>query len=226
MKKVIINLLIIFPLFCFCQTNKNKTDLQKDNLFGDVEQIKQDEYSAKATFDGGVIQGGRLTYGSTRDNYLYNHVTKYNEKGNKVERTYRYDSNAKSVYTYDNKGNIIEENMTSINFVSKIMYRYDDKENKIKEGNESHYSLYKLDDKGNAIEKNDYKEDGSLTDKFTYRYDDKGNVIEKKDYRADGNLTDMVTFKYDDKGSIIQESWFNKDGSLQDVRDCSGKPFA
>jgi hypothetical protein len=56
---------------------------------------------------------------------------------------------------------------------------------------------YKYDDKGNKIEENSYKTDGSLNYRWTYKYDNKGNKIERNTYNSDGSLGDKTTYKYE-----------------------------
>ena len=59
-----------------------------------------------------------------------------------------------------------------------------------------------------------YNPDGSLGYKYIYTYDDKGNKIEKNEYKSDGSLNYKYSYKYDDKGTVFEEHWYKSDGNL------------
>jgi hypothetical protein len=77
-------------------------------------------------------------------------------------------------------------------------------------------NTYKYDEKGNNIEDNLYKADGSLPWKHTFKYDVKGNKIEEIIYNAsNGSLSSKNTYKYDEKGNNIERNTYDGDGSLR-----------
>jgi hypothetical protein len=74
--------------------------------------------------------------------------------------------------------------------------------------------LFKYDEKGNLIERNEYNSDNSLKIKTTYKYDEKGNRIGLNQYNSAGSLNSKETYKYDEKGNRIELNWYISDGSL------------
>jgi hypothetical protein len=167
-------------------------------------------------------------------------IYKYNTKGNTIKvkelyvddgrkfiTTYKYDKyqkvikivaidtgindNRMSTYTYDDKGNKIEERYYDFETpTGKTIYKYDDKGNKVEEctydveGSLINKYTYKYDDKGNKVEECRYDMEGSLIDKYTYKYNNSGQVVEEAYYYGE-SLREMLTYKYDSKGNLTEE---------------------
>src|ERR1700751_5509703 len=150
MKKLLF-ILLSLPFFCFCQTTAIKNDLQKEDLLGNVKQVRQGCYEAQEKF-GEVIQGNRKN--SEKENYL----KIYNEKGNKIEwfiYVWGGEKYQKHTYKYIDSLSKMEDNL----------YRPD--------GSLDWKYIYKYDDKGNQTEENWYAPNGSLCRNGSYKYDDK-----------------------------------------------------
>jgi hypothetical protein len=237
-------LLLSFPFFCFCQTNK-KSDLQKEGLLGNIKQVKQNYYAASEKF-------GELIQGDKKDSDTENYLKIYNEKGNKTdwfvyvkstekyqkhtykyidtlgkmeENLYRPDGSLdwKYIYKFDDKGNQIEESWYAPDgrLCKKSIYKYDDKNNGIET---NHYNadgdlvckyIYKNDDRGKQNEESKFSSGGFLFWKRIYKYDDKGLLIETNEYKTDGRLKLSITYKYDNKENQIEITEYKTDGNLE-----------
>ncbi len=135
---------------------------------------------------------------------LYKYIYSFNEKGNLIEtNSYDPDGNLDGKYTYTNdnlKGTKIE----------MISYNPD--------GSSDEKCTYNYDSKGNLILEIWYDAEGSISKKYGYKYDDKGNEIAMNRYDAHDSLLCKDSYKYDDKGEKIEWNHFNlsppTDGSL------------
>jgi hypothetical protein len=119
------------------------------------------------------------------------------------------------------KNSLTEENLKgSVKSVREFSFDAVDKFGEISKGErkrekpieEDYYRKY--NDKGNQIETNYYKSDGSLRLKHTYKYDDKGNKIEWNAYYSNGRQSSKYTHKFDDKGNRIENNVYKSDGRL------------
>jgi hypothetical protein len=157
MKNIIFLLSILFLISC-ANNEKEKNDLSKENLKGNVKSVKKNSFVAVDKF-GEISKGGRL-----KEQDFMNHQI-FDNKGNQTERNGYYSDGSLSnkwTYKHDDKGNQIE----------RIGYDSD--------GSLSFKWTYKHDDKGNQIESNIiYDSDGSLSFKYNYEYtyDEKNNWI-------------------------------------------------
>lgn len=123
-----------------------------------------------------------------------------------------------TIYDYDVKGNMAEENLLGPEFRWKNIY---DGKNRLlvdtfyRNGNLLDYTIYTYT-KNSQNEMRQYHPDGTikLKVKFTYKYDEKGNQIEKNGYNAIGKLSKRTTFKYDNKGNQIETNMYMEDGKL------------
>lgn len=89
---------------------------------------------------------------------------------------------SRSLFEYDEKGNIIKK--------QKISYE--------EEGNirftKTH--TYKYDDQNNILEECEYYKEGELYCKITYEYDERGNEIKKIKERGDELIVTEHTIEY------------------------------
>jgi hypothetical protein len=110
-------------------------------------------------------------------------------------KKYWQDSIISSIYTftYDVKGNKVEENIENVN-------------DEIKEHN-ARYS-YKYDDYDNCIEMSGFNRKGELFTKYIYKYDSIGNKIEEIWLEANGDIIGTYKYMYDSNGNKIEE--YNK----------------
>lgn len=110
------------------------------------------------------------------------------------------------------------------NWKNNIQKKYNEKGNVIElnnyksEGSLSSMYSYKYNDKENIIELNIYNSDGSLDIKHSYKYDNKGNNTEEQHTKNGRSWLD--TYKYDSKGNIIENKSYNVDGGLIMTRIC------
>jgi hypothetical protein len=153
---------ILFGLIILsCTPTKKKNDLSEMNLKGKVKTIKETSFNATDKF-GVITKGSR------------------SEKSNSKYDTYTI---------FNNKGNIVEENIyRSVDYLCyKIIYNYDN------------YGLKK--------EKLTYYLDGKLREKEIYEYDSEGKIILEKTYNSEGKYTYRCDFKYEN-GNVIETKMF------------------
>lgn len=115
------------------------------------------------------------------------------------------------------------KSLTEINYKAVVMT------GEIQTGDIIDKTIYSFNDKGNKIEENIYRADGSLdasgSGKYNYKYDDKGNMIEENYYRSyyDKSSNGWISspnyekniYKYDNKGNMIEENLYDEPkGSL------------
>ncbi len=218
---------IIFP--CIAQhvmTNnkKNITDLSFFNLIGKVKSLTITKFdfnikfgdTVKEVHDKNIIlfnESGNMIESNgflQKDNYNYNN--KENVIDENIYEANGFD-NAKRTYNYDEKGNMVEISWYNsyLDDLQKVFYNYDTKGNVIEKIIMGGKYLFKYDEKGNKIEENNYDVNDSLNSKLKYKYDNKGNVIEINGYDSYGWLSSKVTYKYDNKGNVIELNQYQPD---------------
>lgn len=207
MDKNLLYIIVFFSVIVFSCNNEVKNDLQKWNLNGKVESIKETPYIAIEKF-GEIVKGERGSFSIER-NFIFN------DKGYKI-KTIFYNADgrliSRSEYKYDEKGNNIETFIygSDNNLDEKMEYRYDEKRNLIEKNNldnsQNLYSKtkYKNDEKGNLVKELLFNSDGSLHSSTEYKYDDKGNRIEWTDYNDKGIILIKKELKNDEKGNVIE----------------------
>lgn len=120
-------------------------------------------------------------------------------------------------YTYDEKGNVLEQGYYDEKgeYNGGYEYTYDEKGNMIKEKYNSESSNFEVirtyDDKGNLIEQKTFAKghkDASLW--YKYEYDSNGNKIKSSSLESDGSINGYDIYKYDEKGREIEcTSYYN-----------------
>ena len=112
---------------------------------------------------------------------------------------------------------------SDININEKSIYKYDERGNMIAGegfyGDGEFNKTYKYDDKFNLIEQVSYNSDGSVSSKVTYKYDINGNKIEEtmNNIMEVDNEEDRFykyTYKYDDKGNEIEQVSLTDKGTV------------
>jgi hypothetical protein len=127
---------------------------------------------------------------------------KYNEKGEKIEEVEFKDEkvNRRDSFKYDNKGRLVEEDVSVNDYPVKTLYKY---------------NLA-----GKVIEKKRFA-DGILKERLTMKYDDMGNDIEDDRYDGKDSLTDsyITTYENFDK----QHNWLKRNeftgGKISDITE-------
>lgn len=106
-------------------------------------------------------------------------------------------SNREINYSYDMKGNLVEENgpnqESGNNFIRKSEY----------------------DNNGNKILSAEYKPDGSLIKKYSYEYDSNNRKIAENWYNSRDTVFSRYTHFYDEKDNEIEMRGFNPSGEME-----------
>ena len=117
--------------------------------------------------------------------------SKYNEKHQLIEKSNCVGGvcDEKSIFTYDDKGYLIQEDK----------YKKDELSTK---------TLYKNDAQGNPIERLTYDAEGKLLKKITSTYDKEGNETENIVYKGDGTIAQKknYVYQYDKKRNWIKKT--------------------
>jgi len=167
-----------------------ENDLSKENIKGQVKEIKTSEFFAIEKF--GELEKGLLT---RRQVFKYNKMgytsefNDYDQAGNLVN---------KSLDKYDDKGRLQEFIFENIEFASLYIRQ-----------------ISKYDENGHKIEDNSYNLDGSLSKTIVYTYDTRGNEIESNVHDSTGALSERYAYKYDNSNKLIQQEVFSLDGKLE-----------
>jgi len=179
-----------------------------ESITYDIEGFMQNKNTSRNKYD----EKGNLIEINSSDSilkYKRNVTITYNDNGymTKIIQCGSGEGCFKGIYKYDEKNNMIEENVyDSIN-------RLYDK------------SSYKYNDKGNEVEYNSYAEYGNLTQKHTFTYDQNGFMVEDTQFDLHGILKNKQFFKYegiDKNGNWIKKSKFSdikQPPSSYDVRE-------
>ena len=102
-----------------------------------------------------------------------------------------------------------------VKLMREIKYKTVEKDGEVQKGERKDSVIYVFNDRGNIIDANSYKPDGSLDWKYTYKYDGYGNKIERNLYKPDGSLGAKYTSTYDSNGNIVEDMSYHPDGSLR-----------
>lgn len=194
--------------------------------------------------EGSSLENSLITYGDKGEKLEVNYYKidgnlfsktkyKYGENGNTIEiNSYKSDGslNIKTIYKYNAKGNEIESNMIKqeLGLTFKWVRNYNDKGEQVEayyyriggtgvndfKGSADRKYIYTYDEKGNTVEVNVFKIDGSLDSRTTFQYDTKGKLNEENKYKADGTLDTKSSFKYDDNGNKIEAIKYKADGTI------------
>ena len=73
--------------------------------------------------------------------------------------------------------------------------------------------IYKYNDQGLLIEKDEYNKDGDFTGKEVYKYNDQGLQTDEYSYGSKGDLWYNYHHEYDEDGNNTLSAWYDKDGS-------------
>ncbi|MDR1897461.1 MAG: hypothetical protein LBR10_11790 [Prevotellaceae bacterium] len=209
------------------KTSRQKTDVEKAGLKGEVKSVKTVTY--QAIEKSGKITKGEIDSLHTIEEYLYD------SNGNLIaQNSYESGDHLKEIHTYkyDSIGNRIETDRYYSNgmLASKIIHQYDSTGNPIEDiyyrpdGSLSATSIFKYDTDGDLIEENFYDPDGSLSSTAIFsefarkdKYDNCGNPIETIFYQPDRILfKDTYKYKYDSKGNWTERiSYYKKPNSVR-----------
>lgn len=201
---------------------------------GEFKYSKEYKYNEKELMTESYINGFGMTKYKYDDNekriekscysrhnkLFWTDTIKYDNNGNKIEEVeYNTDEkfesfggfHHKTVYKYDEKGNLTEETkyLPNGDFEYKNTNKYDDNGNRIEEthyepknrySGKEHYEkeVYKLDEKGNRIEITIYDSIDHIKKTVVKKYDDEtGNVTEELHYYGNSPNAYKCVYEYD-----------------------------
>jgi hypothetical protein len=177
-------------------------------------------YNREYDNQGNLIESNEYYRGKLKSRHTY----KYDSKLNIVEENY-FDGEGriklKEVFNYDDKRNMtdVTDYNQSGNFQSRYTYKYDDKGNQVEErayDREKSDKFKKLvtryDEDGNAIEVNQYAENGKLV--YQCKLDKIGNHTLDITYDKKGKIIEKITqkYKYDEKGNEVENIRYAANG--------------
>lgn len=216
MKKLMLFILLGLFFMTSCNSQKRETDLEKNNLKGNVRSLKEVSYEAITTF-------GKIHKGSKKREFFIDHdrYITFNEIGNKTEeKNYSSEGNFLSnwEYKYNDKGLIRKISRfepvgtLSINEV----YEYDDnlivEYRLLVDTGKIDKTIYKLNENGNVVEETHHNFDSSVFKKI-YEYDNKGNLTTELTY-SDGKPAGKTIYVNNDTGDVIADVNYYPDGSF------------
>jgi serine/threonine protein kinase len=188
---VVLTLILFFLYKFYPDAADKKNTLKEMNLNGKVQSVKLLEYGTDDKLELGNLYSEKKIY--------------FNEKGNKIEE--KDNESSRTIYRYDDKDNLIEEELKYSFSDTFFIHRYVNDEN------------------GEPVERKTYtypinKMDG--LEKYEYKYDEKGNISEGIIYYEDGTIKAKVilnesgkiisgnvwgmkfSYEYDEKGNEIE----------------------
>lgn len=208
----IITVLLSFLTFLICSCNNEdsivQNDLQKNNIFGHVSEIRE-------------MSNSKAFYIDRVDNESYN---KYDRDGFLEESSIlKPDGNisVKSLFSYDDNRNLIEEKFVGEEneLFIRIERQFDDNGNILRyimhEGSDASSKKYKYYEEKNLVKEFDYDIHGNLQSIMGYKYDKKGFLIEQTWYDENGIFQTKLIFANDDTGKPITEKFYKSDGILK-----------
>ena len=255
MKKLIILTLGLFTVFS-CKNDddassveekveiinkKEKSDLEKEGLSGEVKSVRQIIYDA-------VLEDGKIVKGYVRDGGLDDYKRVYDANGNKIEETIFVDKDEiqeRYTYTYNAFNQITE----STNYdgagrlKTKTSFGYNKNQDLVKiyevgsDGNQNTSTVFNYDNgkrteelvydytnqleyklvftykDGKKAEEARYDHNNEIVEKTFYTYDTKGNLVEEKKYEGE-ELLDKLVYAYDSKGRKTLYERYEGDGTL------------
>jgi hypothetical protein len=202
-KKIILTLLIACSLEISINGQPRRSDLEVDGLKGRVKSVRV-ETAKLSNSSGHSIEAKReLEY-----------TNRYDEKGNLVEKLFRYEGTARHnrhLFVYDEKGNRLEK-ICREGIVSPPNWAELARAPMTNDGSTLFKTMIKYDDRGNRLE-----EQGSFAGqgpslKQVHKYDASNRRIETATYRGNNTLVGKATYTYDADGHPAETLREKKDG--------------
>jgi len=185
-------LILVWFIITLTISAQVKTDLQKENLKGNVKSFTVTTYEAEQ-------KNGTAQKGAVKSLIVY----KFNDQGYKTE-IIDLAKAQQNIYKYDDKGNLVLEDKISLAKKYKLVEDFEeDKKNAINVGTRYMQTIYRYNEKSQLIEWNESDKDGMVVRKHYFSYDDKGNMLSESNYYGK-DLGEKAIFKYDLKGNRIQ----------------------
>ncbi|HET8669549.1 MAG TPA: hypothetical protein VFM05_02675 [Candidatus Saccharimonadales bacterium] len=211
--------------------SQRKPDRELDGLLGPVKTVRIE--IANLDEEGKPDKDGRWL----------SRLTTYNRAGYKTEDETFYDSgkrsNGKFIYTYDDKGNLVEEAKYLNGSVTKRAFIYNAQGQLIKEVRRGgvFHADYTYDSEGRLTEIKGIYGENAVASRFVFTYDEKGQMIKRQRYGggldfeeimiydSQGRITSKangsnpedpdyqkVTYSYDTKGNLVEEVGYSNQG--------------
>jgi hypothetical protein len=211
--------LLCLPLLSFAQLPKKQSDLESDNVKGNVKQITQKYYEMEE-------KNGKDTIGQQFESTDRNFVINYNEKGYITSATfYRTHSTLDYRYTfkYDAAGNRIEETWFDADNAldyrltrkfSNMGYLMEIKKYTDTTATYNEKYVYVPDPTGNPVKTSLYDENDALITMTTSIYDSYGNRIEDDNFDAKGKSLGKILYTYDNRRLKTTEEAYGADGII------------
>jgi len=178
-------LLTIFPVILYSQISIESNNLKNKVKIQKIKEIN----SYKA-----------IQINTPSENYEIEFQYVFDSLGYMVEKNSFYNGLViqKEIFTYDKKGNIMEE--LWYNSDNSLIY--------------NNYSTFEFDKKGNIITKNIFNSDSSMRKSLLYQYDENGRLAESdvQEYFEEGENYKEKYF-YDDKGKLDNHKIISTEGS-------------
>ncbi len=245
MKKfVLLTISIVFISIAFGQKKVKATDIQNDNLFGQIKTIHSIEYTAFE--ENSTIQKGEKinslfkrynVAGYLLESSEYNpdgslmqkEVFEYDKKNNRITELLFSDDNAidqcveikyntlhlpVKIFVKDEKGKTFQKNTYQYNEKSELT-RLTGYDDRGKMAERSYY-LY--DNHGNLIQYTGYGEYDNRKINFQYNSDNK--IIESLTLDLNGNFTEKLVYQYDNDKNSVKKIYFDKDNKPLKSESC------
>ena len=225
----------ILPKVDKTKPDRDKTDLEKENIAEKVKRVREEIFEAKKSSSGEVEKVKSIDV----------EITVYDEKGFKKPESgakIKKDSNGRILeeegywegrpasmvsYKYDTKGNLIQDTYYGYESGDGFLnnYKYNDKgwvTEVITDGEPSSPPRqYEYDKEGNKITEIYH---GYESGKSKYKYDERGNIVEHEWISGDATLNnqgEVTTYKYefDSKGNWISKIEYNGKNELQIITE-------
>ena len=238
------------------KTKKIKNICKRDFIVGieneQTVEIQTEDYTTHYDQNGNILEEIYRKWSDDQSEYTLESVSYiYNKEGKLTEKYERNgdsqhpptdDFAYKTIYSYDEKGRLVEEDSCDKENIhpKKVLYQYDER------GNKTEYSIYeysnecgeildemiefvhhkicaKYDEKNDMIEEShsiSFRERDTSNDydlggtKRTIKYDDQHNKVEIIEYSKHHTTKEIYKYEYNDKKEIISEYKENFNGDV------------
>ena len=186
MRIVIFLAFLLISCSLFSQSKKEKKAIKTWGIKAITETVVE------------IIDGKETT---RKDSY-----TRYDKNANIVfNEEYKKDGSLKHKETngYDNKGNMIEENV------------FDAAENRTEK---KYKRTFKYDSEGNKTEESEFDQNGNLIKKTQINYKSNGEKISEVEFNSAGKVNKKTVYAYDSKGLKAVKKEFDANDKLISTR--------
>ena len=176
---------------------------------------------------GLLIRKNYYPYGANEPSDVREYA--YDENGNKIKETSRYNGTPTELFTwtYDKNGNMTGELLGVYENNGEVFYKmaerrlYDDHNNLIGVSHDPYneevtpHTKYTYNDAGQILEKYDIQSDGSLVLAFTNTYSEDGLLSYSTNYAQDGNVISTSVTTRNEQGQALTVTYQYPDGNSE-----------